>query len=156
MAVNARTFQILYIVRQRAVADQTTSSGEISEFIADRRKSAPESYGKAYIAPSALTQMLQRMTTVEHLLTVDDGVYEFTPQGSQMADLLVDVDACSDLFIDSYKEAVCLAVLQQRQRLGQPPANPREVAAIANISLDSARRGLTALAEHDKIVEDRS
>jgi hypothetical protein len=157
MAVNARTFQILYIIRQRALNDLGTTMDNIGEFLANRRKDAPDIYHRAYIAPSALVPLLDRMTTGEGLLNVDPTTREYTltPMASQMADLLDGTDACAASFIDFYKEALCLAVLKQRQRLGQPPANPREVAAIANISLDSARRGLSTLAEHDKIVEDR-
>ena len=157
MAINARTFEILYIVRQRAVLDLPTKLDDFSEFIAARRKDAPDIYHRAYIAPSALAPLLHRMTTGEGVLTLGtNGEYELTPRGSQMADLLVGLDACSSGFLDNYKEAIGLAVLQQRQRLGQGPVNPREVSAIANISLDSARRGLTILAEHNKIVEDRT
>jgi len=156
MAINARTFQVLYIIRERAVADHETKAEHISAFIMARRKDAPGSYSRAYIAPGALDQILQRMTTGEGLLTLEDGEYLFTPKGSQMADLLDGLDACSDKFIDNYKELVSLAVLQQRLRLGQGPANPREVAAISNISLDSARRGLSDLVEAGTVVEDRS
>ena len=149
MAVNARTFQILYIVRARASEDKPTRLDDFAEFIADRRKSAPDIYSRAYIAPSAMVPILQRMTTGDNLLTLDpvSHSYEFTPRGSQMADLLIDLDACSEQFIDNYKEKVCQAVLQQRQRLGQGAATAREVAAIANISLDSARRGLESLGD---------
>jgi len=161
MAINARTFEILYIVRQRAMLDLPTKLEDFSEFIAARRKDAPDIYYRAYIAPSALVPLLHRMTTGEGLLTFgghsQDCEYEFTPRGSQMADLLVDLDACTTRFLENYKEEICLAVLQQRQRLGQGPVNPREVAAIANISLDSARRGLEALASGNRgVVEDRS
>lgn len=157
MAINARTFEILYIVRQRAVLDLPTKLNDFSEFIAARRKTAPDIYHRAYIAPSALVPLLHRMTTGEGVLTLSiSGEYEFIPRGSQMADLLVDLDACTTRFIENYKEEICLAVLQQRQRLGQGSVNPREVAAIANISLDSARRGLEALIGTRGVVEDRS
>jgi len=158
MSVSARTFQLLYIIRQRALDDQPTKLGDFSDFIAARRKDAPDIYYRAYIAPSALVPLLQRMTTEERVLTLDLSTreYEFTPMGSQMADLLVNLDACSSHFIDNYKEEICLAVLQQRQRLGQGAVSPREVSSISNISLDSARRGLEALAAEGKIVEDRS
>jgi len=157
MATNARTFEILYIVRKRALLDSPTKFDDIMSFIANRRKTAPDIYGKAYIAPSALVPLLQRMTTGENLLTLtEDGEYEFTARGSQMADLLDGLDACSIHFMDGYKSKVCLAVLQQRIRLGQGPATPREVAAISNISLDSARRGLGVLVEVGEATEDRT
>lgn len=157
MAVSARTFQILYVIRQRALEDLPTKFDDFGDFFSARRKQAPDIYGRAYIAPSALTPLLQRMTTGDNLLTLaEDGEYEFTPQGSQMADLLDGYDACSVHFIDDYKAKVCLAVLKQRQRLGQGPINPREAAALANISLDSARRGMTSLVEDGLAIEDRT
>lgn len=157
MAINARTFQLLYIIRQRALDDDETRLGDISTFINDRRSCAPSLYEKAYIAPSAIRDMVQRMTTVEGLLTLsDEGYLELTVKGSQMADLLSQIDACSSLFLDNYKEQVCLAALQQCQRLGTAPVTPREVAALANISLDSARRGLATAHERGDIIEDRS
>jgi hypothetical protein len=158
MAVNARTFQILYIVRQRALTDLPTTMDDILSFIACRRRDAPDIYHRAYIAPSALVPLLHRMTTGEGLLMVEPTTseYQLSTRGSQMADLLDGTDACGNSFLEFYKEEVCLAVLKQRQRLNQPPANPREIAALANISLDSARRGLTALVENLQIVEDRT
>jgi len=156
MTINARTFEVLYIIRQRALRDLPTTMDDISTFIADRRKDAPDIYGKAYIAPSALVPLLDRLTTGEGLLTLDSHEYEFTPKGSQMADLLVYIDACSANFIENYKEMIALAVLQQRQRIGQGPVSPREASAISNISLDSARRGLAALVEKGLCIEDRS
>jgi hypothetical protein len=156
MAINARTFQILYIIRERAVADLATTAKHVSAFIMGRRKDAPGIYGRAYIAPGAVQQILNRMTTGEGLLTLEDDEYLFTAKGSLMADLLAELDACSDRFIDNYKELVSLAVLQQRQRLAQGAANPREVATIANISLDSARRGLSDLADKGTVIEDRT
>ena len=156
MAINARTFQILYIIRERAVADLATTAKHVSAFIMARRKDAPAIYSRSYIAPGAVQQILNRMTTGEGLLTLEDNEYLFTAKGSLMADLLAELDACSDRFIDNYKELVSLAVLQQRQRLAQGAANPREVATIANISLDSARRGLSDLAAKDTVIEDRT
>jgi len=157
MAVNARTFQVLYILRQRALEDLRTYQSDFTDFIAQRRASAPEVYEKAYIAPSALTLILQRMTTTDGLFTFSstDG-YEFTVRGSQMADLMLHLDGCSSWFVDNYKQAVCHAVLQQRSRLGQGPAQPNDVAAIANISRDSAHRGLTACAEAGEATEHRN
>ena len=94
-----------------------------------------------------MVSIIHRMTTKDCLLTLTpNDEYEFTPRGSQMADLLTDLDACSVQFIENYKELVCMAVLQQRQRLGYVAATPHEVANIANISFDSARRGMDALA----------
>ena len=156
MAVNARTFQVLYVIRQRALADLDTTRTDIGEFIAGRRESAPESYDKAYIAPSALQLILQRMTTTDGLLMLEGKLaYGFTPKGSQMADLMQHLDGCSTWFIDNYKEAVSHAVLKQRSRLGQGRITPREVASIANISLDSARRGLAACFNEGNASEDR-
>lgn len=147
MSVSARTFQILYVIRRLLLIDQGTSQANISEFIAERRKSAPHLYDRAYISPSALSEALDRMTTTEGLLQYDtsNSNYSFTPTGSHMADLIDQLDACSNNFLDYYKERVCLAVLEMRSRLGLPPASPRDVAACAYISLDSARRGLERL-----------
>lgn len=153
MSVSARTFQILYVIRRLLSLDQRTTQADISDFIAERRKSGPHTYDRAYISPSALSDALNRMTTTEGLLTTENQEYGFTPIGSHMADLLDGLDACSNDFIDHYKERVCLAVLEQRARLGQPPATARDVAISANISMDSARRGLEALAASTVILE---
>lgn len=157
MAINARTFQLLYIIRQRAlVEDEKTTLDDMGEFIADRRDNAPNLYDKAYIAPSAMDQMVKRMAVGEGLVTRDThGNIELTVKGSRMADLITDIDACSTYFLDNYKEAVCMAVLRQRERLGQGPVSPRECAVIANISLDSARRGLAAATERGDAEEMR-
>lgn len=155
MAVSARTFQALYIVRQRAVNDLPTVFDDFGAFIAARRKDAPDIYHKAYMNPSALGPLLHRMTTGDNVLTLTSGLYDFTPMGSQMADLLVDIDACGSRFIENYKEEIALAVLQQRQRIGQGPVTPRETASIANISLDSARRGLSTLVAKGLCEENR-
>ena len=154
MTVNARTFQILYIVRARALMNQMTALEDFTNFIASERKTAPGIYRRAYIAPSAMVPLLHRMTTKDNLLTLSNyEEYEFTPQGSQIADLLTGIDGCSSWFIDNYKEIVCQAMLQQRQRLGLGATHAREIAAVANISLDSARRGLSKLVEKG-IVEE--
>jgi hypothetical protein len=97
------------------------------------------------------------MSTTEGLLSAEDGgAYQMTPLGSQMADLMADLDGCSDAFIEGYKEMVVKAALTQRHRLGQGPANQREIAAITNISLDSVRRGLLTLIEGGLVVEDKA
>lgn len=156
MSVSARTFQLLYIVRQRALEDKGTRLEDFSEFIAERRKAIPDLYTNAYISPSALLDLLDRMSTTERLLVHEaTGEYTFTPAGSQMADLLSEIDACSYHFIDNYKEKVVLAALKQRHRLGQGAATQREVASVTNISLDSARRGLAALIDQDLVQEEK-
>ena len=38
MSVSARTFQVLYIIRERALQDLPTKLPDFSEFIADRRR----------------------------------------------------------------------------------------------------------------------
>ena len=152
MSVSARTYQMLYILRQRTLDDLPTQQDDFAAFIAERRKDTPGVYDKAYISPSAIEDLLHRMALMENLIT-GDGTYQLTALGSQMADLLVDVDACSTYFIDNYKEVVVRAVLAQRARLGQPPANQREIAAIANISLDSVRRGIQSLSDDGSLVE---
>jgi len=152
MSVSARTFQLLYIVRQRALLDKPTSSDDFAEFVHTRRKSAPALYSQAYISPSAIEDSLQRMTT-EGLVIQVDGVYNLTPMGSQMADILDGIDACTDKFLLDYKEEVTRGVLKQQARLGGKALNVREIAGIANISLDSARRGLVDLYAKGEIVE---
>lgn len=153
MSVSARTFQLLYIVRQRALKDLPTRLSDFGKFIATRRAEAPQTYDRAYISPTALQDSLDRMVSNDSLLSLNNGVYEFEFMGSQMADLLTNIDACSSAFIDGYKEQVVKAVLEQRARLGQPPANQRDVAGAANLSLDSARRGLQTLMETGLVVE---
>jgi len=158
MAVNARTYQILYIVRQRAQNDKKTTFDDFANFIAERRLSAPGAYSRAYINPGNMASNVHRMTTGDGLLTIDTvyRTYQLTALGSQMADLLVDIDACSDHFIENYKMLVCGGVLQQRRRLGwMGGVCTREVAANANISLDSARRGLTDLEESARSTGDK-
>lgn len=157
MSVSARTFQVLYIIRQRALDDLSTKADDVGPFIAARRKATPTLYEQAYLSPTAISDLLNRMSTTEGLLTAEsDGTYQMTPQGSQMADLLRDLNACADSFIEGYKEQVVLAALQQRHRLGQGPANQREIAALTNISLDSVRRGLGTLIEQGRVVEDKT
>lgn len=157
MAINARTFQLLYITRQRALKDLPTKVKDMSTFINKRRKANPSMYEKAYLAPASIRDMVQRMTTGEGLLTIaDEGNLELTVRGSQMADLLSEIDACSTFFHADWKKHICKAVLKQRFRLGQGPITPREAAVIANISLDSARRGLAAVAQEGEAVEDRA
>ena len=153
MSVSARTFQLLYIIRQRMGLNQSTKLADFSEFIADRRKTAPALYGNAYISPSALQDLLGRMT-IENLVTPNDGGYQLEHMGSQMADLLTGIDACTTGFIENYKEMVVKAALEQRARLGQGPANQREIAAVTNISLDSARRGLETLVKDGTVIEN--
>lgn len=155
MSVSARTFQLLYIIRQRALQDQSTRLTDFSEFIADRRKTAPALYGNAYISPSALTDLLSRMT-IENLVTATDGEYQLEHMGSQMADLLTGLDACTTGFIENYKEAVVKAALEQRVRLGQGPATQRDLAATTNISIDSTRRGLESLVASGVVIENTS
>ena len=155
MSVSARTFQLLYIIRQRALQDQSTRLTDFSEFIADRRKTAPALYGNAYISPSALTDLLGRMA-IENLVTATDGEYQLEHMGSQMADLLTDLDACTTGFIENYKEAVVKAALEQRARLGQGPATQRDLAAITNISVDSTRRALETLVASGVVIENTS
>ena len=92
MAINARTFQILYIIRERAVADLATTAKHVSAFIMARRKDAPAIYSRSYIAPGAVQQILNRMTTGEGLLTLEDNEYLFTAKGSLMADLLAELE----------------------------------------------------------------
>lgn len=157
MSVSARTFQVLYIIRQRALDDLSTRADDVGPFITARRKATPALYEQAYLSPAALSDLLNRMSTTEGLLTAEsDGTYQMTPQGSQMADLLRDLNACSDSFIEGYKEQVVKAALQQRSRLGQGPTNQREIAALTNISLDSVRRGLLTLMENGTVVEDKA
>lgn len=156
MSVSARTFQLLYIARQRALKDLPTTLSDFSAFIAERRAEAPQTYDRAYISPSSIQDILDRMCSpMENLLTHDhaNSRFEFEFRGSQMADLMDGIDGCSSAFIDGYKEHVVQAVLEQRARLGQPRANQREIAASANISLDSARRGLQILMENRVVVE---
>jgi len=154
MSVSARTFQLLYIVRQRALKDLPTTVHDFSAFISERRAEAPLAYDRAYIAPSAIQDILDRMCSpMENLLVHNNGQFEFEFMGSQMADLLDDIDACSSAFIDGYKEQVVKAVLEQRARLNQPRANQRDIAACANISLDSARRGLQTLMDAGLVIE---
>ena len=155
MSVSARTFQLLYIIRQRALQDQSTRLTDFSEFIADRRKTAPALYGNAYISPSALTDLLGRMA-IENLVTATDGEYQLEHMGSQMADLLTDLDACTTGFIENYKEAVVKAALEQRARLGQGPATQLDLAAITNISVDSTRRALETLVASGVVIENTS
>jgi len=157
MAVNARTFQILYIIHTRDLVDQSTAYDDFASFIAERRKSAPDTYSRAYISPSALVPLLDRML-VGQLITHDliSREYSLTPRGSQMADLLDFEDACTNYFIDNYKKLICLAVIRQRQQLGLGPISSRDAAAIANISRDSARRGMIALAADAFAIESRS
>lgn len=152
MSVSARTFQLLYIIRQRALLDQRTVVSDFSDFIADRRKTAPALYGQAYISPSAILDLLHRMT-VGGLLTNDDGEYQLEHLGSQMADLLDGIDACTTGFIENYKEMVVKAALEQRARLGQGPATQQNLANATNISLDSTRRGLEALVNAGTVIE---
>ena len=91
--------------------------------------------------------------TFENLVTATDGEYQLEHMGSQMADLLADIDACSTRFIENYKEAVVQAALEQRARLGLGPATQRDLAATTNISLDSVRRGLEALVTEGIVTE---
>ena len=154
MSVSARTFQLLYIVRQRALKDLHTTLPDFSAFIAERRAEAPQTYDRAYISPSSLQEILDRMCSpMENLLAHSQGQFSLDFMGSQMADLLDGIDGCSSIFIDGYKEQVVKAVLEQRLRLGMPPANQRDIAATANISLDSARRGLQTLVDSGVITE---
>lgn len=160
MSVNARTFQILYIIRRRTTGDEgPTTQADILKFIANRRREKVSMlYAKAYISPSSLTGILKRMSTVENLLEFDasDSSYGLSVVGSQMADLLKNIDACTVAFIGHYKREICKAALEQCERLGLGPATPREIAATARISLDSARRGLAELLDLDRVIEDRS
>ena len=106
MAINARTFQLLYITRQRALKDLPTKVKDMSTFINKRRKANPSMYEKAYLAPASIRDMVQRMTTGEGLLTIaDEGNLELTVRGSQMADLLSEIDACSTFFHADWKKA---------------------------------------------------
>ncbi len=158
MPINARTVQILYVIHQLSQDDETTTAQDISDFIATRRKSSPDLYSKAYIAPGALMRSLNRMSAQEGLLDLywGEGTFSLSVKGSQMAEMFHGVDACSTPFIDNYKEEICKAALDQLKRLGQGPASPREVATFSNISLDSARRGLASLTAKGEATEDRS
>ena len=156
MAVNARTFQVLSIIRERALADLTTTQEDISEFIANHRKISPVNYNRAYISPSALASILDRMAGPDDLLSQGTkNEFWMSPMGSQMADLLVDIDGCSNLFIDNYKKMVCYAALQQRSRLGQGAATPNDIADATGLSGDSVRRGLSDLVVDHLVEEDR-
>jgi len=157
MAVNARTFQVLSIIRERALADLTTTQEDISESIANHRKISPGNYNRAYISPSALVSILDRMVGPDDLLSHgEENDYWLTPMGSQMADLLVNIDGCSNLFIDNYKKMVCYAALQQHSRLGLGPATPSDIANATGLSGDSVRRGLSDLVQDNQVEEDRS
>lgn len=164
MAINGRTFQILYILRELAqqTGDLTLGHGDwdgascsdISDFIARRRNMAPNIYDKAYISPSALETMVGRMASREGLLECHGLTYTATVKGSAMADLLTDIDACSTRFLDNYKPEVCIAALRQSVRLGNTDGlDARQVSAVSGISLDSARRGLAALVEQGLVTE---
>ena len=155
MSVSARTFQMLYILRQRSLKDLPTRGPDFAAFIAERRATSPQTYDKAYIGPAAIIDLLQRMT-VENLVASTEGEYTFEFMGSQMADLLDGFDACSSKFIEKYKEQVVRAVLEQRVRLNQSPAIQRDVASVANISLDSARRGLETLINQGVVTETKN
>lgn len=155
--VNARTYQILYILRCRVVEDLPTRKEHFGTFIRERQKTAPALYGNAYLGPTATWDILQRMTHGDKpLLTVQKGEYSFTPQGSQMTDLLETLDACSTGFFEDYKALVILAALQQRLRMGFTTSEQGDLAGHAGFSLDSTRKGLRELRARGLVHEDGS
>lgn len=141
--VNARTYQVLYVIRQLARADKDATVAAIGDFIADRRKAAPDTYSNAYISPGNLVEMCQRLTQ-EGLLTPGPA-FELTPQGSLMADVINDVDACTSTFIEGYKGIVVEEALRQRARVGLGPATQQDLAQATGFSVDSVRRGISEL-----------
>lgn len=141
--VNARTYQVLYIIRQLARADKDATATAISGFIAERRHAAPDTYANAYIPPGNLSESLQRLAQ-EGVLTRGPA-FQMTPKGSQMADVLDDVDACTTTFIEGYKGLIVEAALKQRVRVGLPPATQQDLAQATGLSVDSVRRGLSEL-----------
>lgn len=141
--VNARTYEVLYIIRQLARADKDATVTAISGFIAERRHAAPDTYANAYISPGNLTESLQRLVQ-EGVLTLGPA-FAMTPKGSQMADVLDDVDACTTTFLEGYKGIIVEAALKQRVRLNLPPASQQDLAQATGLSVDSVRRGLSEL-----------
>lgn len=157
MTMNARTYQVLSVVRKLAQEDVPVSQERIAAYIADLRKSAPSLYDRAYISPSGLKNLLFRLRSPERLLKLNgNGGLDFTPKGSQIADLFHDVDTCTSNFQEFYKREVVLAALRQRQRLDMGFVSAGTLAEITGMSAQSVREGLALLEFEDLLEKDES
>ena len=155
MSVSARTYQVLDVMRQLLTTRDVVVVPDISSHIVDLRKGPDAAkYSKAYISPQALDSLVARMCHVDRLITQVPGGYQLSAMGSQIADLMKNLDGCSQLFQDGYKEMLVGAALMRREAVGQGPADARQIAAITYLSLDSVRRGLSSLLEANTDVRE--
>jgi hypothetical protein len=160
MQVNARTFQLLTAVRQTTLNMLNGGNGGITlptpsdlhQHIMAVRDRDRTRYGKSYIAPSNVEEMVTRLVDAD-LLSWDDGGLALSPKASVMVDSLDTggVNPFEDRFFDDYKEQVALAALTYLHGLNPEPPTMASICAVAQMSDHSLRRGLMTLKDKGEV-----